>query len=227
MKRHIGKIKNTDQRCVVVFMQIPGKEDHALVVSTDNLPPRFEQALMDIVESTEGQADAVLANVLSRRLLGDTGQPVLQALHESGFLRTVHIDQVVMLPLPNMPFPLRQIIIDMGGTAPVSMEPQAVAEKFNPHTTNADAADAQTKLGLARGLLIEAEMLEGDARRKREQAYRYAPELKSDQAKAKVEMMQGKRELVEVETVVTKEATAKRTRKAPAKAKQASGESGI
>ena len=44
MKKHIGRIANTDQRVVVVFMQIPGKDDHALVVSTDNLPERFHQA---------------------------------------------------------------------------------------------------------------------------------------------------------------------------------------
>ncbi|RYD59629.1 MAG: hypothetical protein EOP83_20555, partial [Verrucomicrobiaceae bacterium] len=140
-KRHLGKLVNTDIRCVVVFMQIPDRQDHALVVSTDNLNPRFEQALMSIVESQEGQAEPTLAKVLNRRLLPDTGQNFLQALHEAQLLRAVHIDQVIMLPMPHMQFPLRQVIEMMGGAAPAMSEEHPVIDpdKFNPHVQNANA----------------------------------------------------------------------------------------
>ena len=50
MMRHVAKIANTDQRCVVAFLQIPGREDHALVIPTDSLPPRTEQAVMDLLK---------------------------------------------------------------------------------------------------------------------------------------------------------------------------------
>lgn len=183
MKRHIGKIINTDQRVVVVFMQIPGREDHALVVSTDNLPPRFEQYLMEVVESPEGQQDPTLANVLGRRLMPDSTNTVLQAMHDTGYMRAVHIDQVMMYPMPNMPFPLRRIIESNNGSIPASTAVPAAAkaqtaeDKYNQHADNLAAYSADERANIARNLLVEADLLQSDADRKRAMAYRYAPEL--------------------------------------------------
>lgn len=178
-KRHLGKIVNTDMRCVVVFMQIPDRPDHALIVTTDNLNPRFEQALLSIVESQEAQKEPALGTVLNRRLLPDTGQPILQALHEARLLRPIHIDQILMLPMPNTPYPLREVITMMGGVAPAISEevPVIAEEKYNPHVQNANAMNVEQRVGIARNLIIEAEMLESDAKAKRERAYVLSPEL--------------------------------------------------
>jgi hypothetical protein len=181
MKRHIAKT-NLDQRCVVLFMQIPGRESHALICQIDALPPRLEQAVMDVIESAEGQADPVLANVLSRRLLPDTGENLMQALHDRGHLSPIPVDNVLMLPMPNMPFPLRQIIEQMGGTVPQSMQSetseQQATEKFNPHAAIPQSEANSNMSGTAKNLLIEAQMLEADAKAKREKAYTLAPELR-------------------------------------------------
>lgn len=181
-KRHVGRIANTDERCVVVFMQIPGDPDFALIAPVDTLTPRVEQALMDILESQEGQADPTLANVLGRRLFPETGKSVLQTLHEGGVLRRVSINSVMMLPQPNMPIPLRTVIEKVGGAAALS--PTAVSDdtatsdtKYNPHTANAQALSDESRAGIARNLLMEADDLEAIARAKRAQAYSYAPEL--------------------------------------------------
>lgn len=180
MKKHIGKIVNTDQRVVIVMMQIPDRNDHALVISIDNLPPRYEQTLMDIVESNEGQAETVLANVLNRRIMSDTSMTVLNTLHQQGYLRAVHIDQIVMLPLPNMPFPLRDIIAGMnnGNAPPPSQEAPATADKFNAPANNVAANTKEQRLGIAKNLLVEADLLQVEADRKRNEAFKYAPELK-------------------------------------------------
>ena len=170
MKRHIGKIRNTDQRIVVVFMQIPGRTDHALVVSTDNLPPKFEQAMMDVVESAEAQGEPTLGTVLSRRLFADSGRSLLETLHNAGLLRAVHVDQVIMLPQPNMPFPLRKIIEQIGDTSALTTPSPVADDKFNPHTNNVQARSGEEKAAIARNLLIEAEMLQAEADRKRAQA---------------------------------------------------------
>lgn len=204
MKKHIGKIVNTDQRCVVVFMQIPGREDHALIVQMDNIHPRFEQIVMDIVESQEAQSVATLADVLGRRIMQDTGKTVLQSLHDGGLLRAVHVDQVVMLPMPNMPFPLRTIIEGMGGAlAPQTATSIAEQEKFNAPAQNITAGNDEQRLGIARNLLIEAELLQVDADKKRAMAFKYAPEL-APNAKV-VEKPQ-----VELDSVVTKKPAAKK-----------------
>jgi hypothetical protein len=178
MKRHIGKLANTDQRCLVVFMQIPGREDHALIVSTDNLNGRFEQALMSIVESKEAQAAVDLGVVMQRRIMQDTNENLLQALHDRGMLRAVHIDQVVMMPVPNMPFPLRGVLRDMGRTIPGEAPVKEAVERFNPHANNTAALSDENRLNIAQNLLVEANMLTAEANSKREKAYAYAPHLK-------------------------------------------------
>jgi hypothetical protein len=202
MKRHIGKLKNTDQRIIVVFMQLPERPDHALIVSTDNLNPRLEQAIIDIVDSDEGQNDAVLANVLARRLMPDSNMPVLQVLHESGLLRTVHVDQVVMYPRPNMPFPLRDILEQMSDKLPIPTR-EVFEEKFNPHLNNVTARSDEERLSIAKNLLVEADLLSSEAEKKRQTAYSYAPELNPKANKAE-------RKLVEAEKVI-KPKTTKRT----------------
>lgn len=206
MKRHIGKLKNTDQRVIVVFMQLPERPDHALIVSTDNLNPRLEQAVMDIVDSDEGQNDSILANVLARRLMPDSTASVLNVLHESGLLRTVHVDQVVMYPRPNMPFPLRDILEQMGDKLPIPTR-ETVEEKFNPHVNNVNARTDEERVNIAKNLLVEADLLSSEAEKKRQTAYSVAPELNPKANKAE-------RKLVEAEKVIKTKATVK---KAPAR----------
>jgi hypothetical protein len=176
MLRHVGKISNTDERCVIAFMQIPGRSDHALVIPTDTLPPRFEQAVMDVVKSPEGQEEETFAIALSRRLMPDTGKDIFATLHASGMLRAVPVALVIMLPLPNQPIRLVEILSQLGRMHETTREPER--EKFNPHTTNMNAENSENRRGIGRNLLLEAEMLESEAARKRTQAYTYDPSLK-------------------------------------------------
>jgi hypothetical protein len=213
MKRHLARMANTDQRVVVVFMQVPGREDHALVVATDNLPPRWEQFLMQVVESPEGQSEPDLGLVLGRRLMPDTTDTLMAALHSAGLLRAVPINNVIMFPEPNRPYPLSTILRGMGriipeeyaaadeimeaakpAPKPAAKAPQQAHDpykahdpytspnhgdtKFNPHTANHNVSASEDNTGIARGLLMEAEMLETEARHKRERAYSQAPHLR-------------------------------------------------
>lgn len=182
IKKHVGKMANTDQRLVVVLMQIPQRETHALAIAADNLPPYIEQAVMSIVDSQEGQAAVNLLEVLGRRLMSDSGKSVLQTLHELQLLQPVPVEKVIMLPQPNMPFPLKSIIEAMGGAVPASgptpTTPTAETEKFNAHVQNQTAQSVEEKVGIARSLLVEAMDLEAIASKKREQAYSMAPSLR-------------------------------------------------
>jgi hypothetical protein len=172
--RHVAKIANTDQRCVVAFMQIPGREDHALVIPIDNLPPRFEQAVMDVLKSPQGQQEEDFAVALSRHLLPDTGQNIFETLHSQGRLMPISVHQVLMMPSPNNPVKLSTILENLG-RLPDQQARNLLAEyavdKFNPHLNNQVAATTERTRSIARGLIVEAEMLELEARKKREQAY--------------------------------------------------------
>lgn len=174
MIRHVAKLAKTDQRCVVVFMQIPDREDHALVVATDSLPPRFEQAVMDVLKSNQGQQEENFAVALSRHLLPDTGQNILEALHTQGRLIAVPVQQVLMMPTPNNPVPLSGILESLGrlpDQQTAGLMAEYAVEKFNPHLNNQMAENNENTRAVARNLLVEAEMLELEARKKRDRAY--------------------------------------------------------
>jgi hypothetical protein len=184
MMRHVGRIANTDERCVVAFMQIPQRPDHALVIPTDTLPPRYEQAIMDVLKSAEGQNEETFAMALSRRLMPDNGKDILATLHESGMLRAVPVTQVLMLPMPNQPIKLTDILVQLGRhvrTSDDAMHAEQI-DKFNPHTNNRFAEDAEQKRLVANNLLMEAKLLENDAHKKREKAYSYDPSLRPQMA---------------------------------------------
>lgn len=175
-KKHVGRIKNTDRRCVVVYMQIPGNEENALIVDTDALPDRFHDALMDIIDSVEGQQAVHLHSLLSRRILPDLGLDMMNALHTYGLLRPVGIDNIVMYPAPNAPCPLRTIVDYMNGEDAPKVEEETKLENRILENQKADSAQAQ--LDIANNMLRQAEDLENSAAAKREQAYRLAPELR-------------------------------------------------
>lgn len=174
-KKHVGRIKNTDRRCVVVYTQIPGNEENALVVDTDALPDRFHDALMDIIDSNEGQQTPHLHTLLQRRILPDLGLDMMNALHTYGQLRAVNIDNIVMYPAPNAPCPLRTIVDYMNGQDAPPEVNQALENRI---LENQRADNSQAQHDIANNIMRQAQDLEEEAARKREQAYRLVPGLR-------------------------------------------------
>jgi hypothetical protein len=181
LKRHIGKIKNTDRRCVVVYMQIPNLETHSLIIDTDALPDSFHEWVMDVVESEVGQSSTNLADILSRRPSPDSNADLLNALHQRGCLQRQPIDNIIMLPRPNMPMPLRGIIENMNKNAKKS-PPQiktntSSEEKYNRVAENMQIDASEQQMQMAANILREALDLEREANRKKAQAYKIVPQL--------------------------------------------------
>lgn len=216
LKRHLGRIKNTDRRCLVVYMTLPGDEGHALIVDTDALHPRIHDELMEVVESLEGQAAIKLGDLLGRRVLAATGTDMLSSLHSYGILQRVPISNVTMYPAPNHPMPLEQVISLTANSLapqerpldravpkedvapPVALEvPAELAEvpvveaadhtRFNRIVENQNIEQNEERFAMANGILIEAQMLVAEGRRKQEQAYQLCPSLRPDQGAPKAE----------------------------------------
>lgn len=191
MMRHIGKLTQTDTRCIVVMMQIPGRENHALILESDSLPDLYHQNVMQLLESKEGQSNMSFADELSKRsmFIANRGNiPVLTALHEARFLRAVPITNIVMTPTPGSAYPLTQVLegmgIDLGGEK-TALDPKHDPNtiKFNPHTHNQDINTSDNKKAAARGLLTQADFVAAEANKLREQAYTLAPEFRPHHAK--------------------------------------------
>ena len=51
--KHVGVIKSTGSKIAVVYKQIPGDKDNALVIFTDTLPERYYTIINELLVSQE------------------------------------------------------------------------------------------------------------------------------------------------------------------------------
>ena len=51
--KHVGKIG--EKPCVILFREVPGDPNFALVVQTNNLPDNQHDSLMNVLQSAEAQ----------------------------------------------------------------------------------------------------------------------------------------------------------------------------
>ena len=93
--KHIGK--NGDRKVAIVFREVPGEEHMALVLYPETLPRHIHDSVMQVIESTEGQAADSLGDALFRSLLSD-GRPMLETLHKEGMIKKVQTSQIVVTP---------------------------------------------------------------------------------------------------------------------------------
>jgi len=177
MLKHVGEIANTSKRCAVVFLQLPEDPGFALVIDTETIPPRFHQPLMEVIESNEGQSANSLADILARRIMPETGQTMLQTFHQAGCLQKVTIDNVNLMPRPNVKHPLREVLVAMG-KATSAPKPVVSPDTANFYQQQAQDQNADQKRSVAEGLLQQAGLLQADADRLREQAYAQVPSLR-------------------------------------------------
>lgn len=212
LMRHIGKTVNTDRRVVVVFMQIPGREDHALIVDTDALPPKYHDDLMTVVQQ-EGQSTKNLGELLGRRVMPSTGSTMLETLHAAGALIPMPVDKIIMLPQPNHGILLSELLKHMGQTqAPVDQVEQVTQTEYrdNRIIENQAIDKNNERYQIAMNVLLEAKLLDEEAARKRESAYQIYPALRPKQESAAPAPVAE----TQVEKTLDKPVAAKRTTKA-------------
>ena len=106
--KHIGRITNTNKKCIVAYRTIPGDAYNCLVIPTESLIDIFHDALINTVESNAGQSANEFAEVLARNSFPD-GSNMLAALHTQGKLIKVPTDRVEMLPRPGIVISLAEL----------------------------------------------------------------------------------------------------------------------
>jgi hypothetical protein len=185
--KHVGRHAGTGQRLVVVFLQLPDEKENALCVYSDSLPDRYHDALMEAVESPEGQAATGLYEVLTRKVFWH-GTPMLQTLHQENILRKVPTASIIMTPNSNTSVPLNDILEQMSeeGTAEVPVNDTTQTPEPSQVDTNVEESKQDENRQIAQNLMVQAQLLEQDAVAKREEAYKYDPSLRPTETKSKV-----------------------------------------
>lgn len=202
--KHVGRNKH-GSKVVVVFREIPDAEDHCLVVLSDSLMDMYHDQLMREVTSKEAQNTVNLYEVLERRTFGD-GLQMLNGLHVKGLLKKYPVSEITMMPMPNRIVPLSLVNDQIAGKIPADATGTQVVEGENTAADIAadiNAGDTGVSIDTEAGLvkpvvigkvtgqtdeeatkaaaeskLLQARLMEEDAKKMREEAYALDPALK-------------------------------------------------
>lgn len=108
--KHIGKLKNTGAKVLVVFRTLPGESNQALILPVAQLPDVYHDSIMSMVESDQAQDAFELGEIMFVRPFPD-GRPMLQAMQADNRLAKMVTDNVLMTPTPSTDVPLDQLNI--------------------------------------------------------------------------------------------------------------------
>lgn len=108
--KHIGRIKNTGAKVLVVFRTLPGESNSALVLPVTTLSDSYHDALIELVESDQAQDAFEFGEIMHIRHFPD-GRPMLVAMTQDGRLQKVSTDNILMTPTITDSIPLEELNI--------------------------------------------------------------------------------------------------------------------
>lgn len=201
--KHIGRMKNTGAKVLVVFRTLPGESDSALILPVNQLSDVYHDALMQLVETEQAQDAFELGEIMFIRHFPD-GRPMLTAMQQDGRLQKLSTDMIIMTPMVNSTVPLDQLNIliaeqkncavdDLctfvkGGSANTvpNKKPETVKESVEtaaPVRAQAPANAVLTDTDIARSYRSQADAMYKEAARLRKEADALDPPKKKATAK--------------------------------------------
>jgi hypothetical protein len=195
--KHIGRMKNTGAKVIVVFRTLPGDSGSALVLGTATLSDSYHDALMSVLESDQGQDVNEFGEIMYTRMFSD-GRPMLVAMQQDNRLQKVATDNVIMTPTPNHNVQLDELNVLIAGQKNMAVddlaslvsgataskakaEVKTVAEvKETPAPVRAQASqtEALSDLDIAKSYRSQADSMYKEAARLRKQADELDPPKK-------------------------------------------------
>ena len=110
--KHVGQVSSTGKKCVVVFRSIPGEDSSCLVVETEGLATNYHDNLVEAVESPSGQEDVDFYKYAQRIKFFD-GRNMLEAMHQSGWLRKYSTNEIIMMPTQELKIGLNELNVQL------------------------------------------------------------------------------------------------------------------
>tara|TARA_R110000868_G_scaffold58174_2_gene179729 strand:+ start:1299 stop:1946 length:648 start_codon:yes stop_codon:yes gene_type:complete len=101
--KHIGRVKSTGMKCIVVFREIYDEkgnvtdDKNCLVVETQRLPDMEHDDMVRVVESENAQSSPEFYSIAHRSMFSD-GTNMLVGLHNKGYLRKYPANAIELTP---------------------------------------------------------------------------------------------------------------------------------
>lgn len=163
--KHVG-INGQGKKVVVVFREVPGDPESALVIPTESLPPLYHDDLIKAVESTNCQDSSDPSEFLFRQVFND-GTNMLNTIHQRGWMVKVPTKSVVMTPRPGVEINLVDLNREL---KQISREQAAAGTTRSSDIASDSPPGVITDEQLAAKYRKQASTFEAEARRLREEA---------------------------------------------------------
>ena len=171
--KHVGKQISTQDKLVIVFREVPGEPDNCLVVKTRSLSELDHDSVMEVLEGLEGQQSNQLADVLHRHM-NKAGRPILEALHSGRKLMKLQTSDVALTPDAKNAIALNEVND--------AIRANNIDEAHATRLEETALSDEQ----IAENLVAQADTMEAEAQRLREEASEMMPKQKAPVTKKKV-----------------------------------------
>jgi hypothetical protein len=195
--KHIGKLKNTGSKVIVVFRTIPGESDRALVLETATLPDSYHDSLMKLIESEQGQSAYEFGEIMFTRSFPD-GRNMLTSSQQDNRLHKVPTDLVLMTPSPSTEILLAQLNVIIAEQKNCSIDDlctfvsggvkRSAEQNINESSIDQEISEKQpevlTDKDLARSYRSQADSLYKEAAKLRKQADELDPPQKKSSVKS-------------------------------------------
>lgn len=93
--KHVGE--HNKKKVVIIEKSIPGEPHMCAVIYSTNIPSKFHDDIMKLLESAEGQSEREFGLILNRRQ-GSDGRNLLQAIAQEGYIKKAPTNQVIVKP---------------------------------------------------------------------------------------------------------------------------------
>jgi hypothetical protein len=189
--KHIGKLKNTGAKVLVVFRTLPGESNQALILPVAQLPDSYHDSIMTLVESDQAQECFEFGEIMFVRLFPD-GRPMLRAMQADNRLIKMATDNILMTPTPTNEIRLDELNLLIAEQRNVSVDDLYTLVKGAPKKSDTVVEDVVsvtetpmsssiqplTDKDIAKGLRSQADALYKEAARLRREADELDPVVK-------------------------------------------------
>jgi hypothetical protein len=197
--KHVGKMKNTGEKVLVVFRTLPGESNMALVLPTATLPDMYHDSIIQLVESDQAQDANEFGEIMFIRRFPD-GRSMLSAMQQDDRLRKVATDNVIMTPTLSTTIALDQLNVAIAeqrgmsvsdlsslvtGATPSDKEKSKEEPALPTENNISEIKEPLSDKDLARQFRSQADAMYKEAAKLRKQADEIDPPQKKSTTKVK------------------------------------------
>lgn len=192
--KHVGKIRKTGAKVVVVFRTLPDDPYHALILGVNSLSDMYHNSMMQLLEDGQGQQANEFGEAMATRFFPD-GRQMLTAMHGEGRLQKIATSDIDMTPTTTDVIPLDKLneliaeqkgikLADLATDKPKTPQPKETSKAEKVAAKQSEAAPVAVSDGpltdedLARQLRSQADSMFKEAQNLRKQADELAPPVK-------------------------------------------------